>query len=66
MHIKKTVMVFILLASLLTFGVYQTIQFHMIFRETKSGKVTSWRVLDINNTITDGGGDDVPGGGIPK
>lgn len=66
MQTKKIIMVFALLAILLAFGAYTVIPLHTTLRQTQNGRVINWRLLDLNNATTDGGGDDVPGGGIPK
>jgi hypothetical protein len=67
MQLKKTLIVFALLAIFLSIGVYTTTSFQKTVRPTQTKEIACWQVFSINETTTDGGGgDDVPGGGIPK
>ena len=66
LQLKKIIIVFAILVLFVSFGAYTTTSFQTTMRQAQNGEVVNWHVFDINNTTTDGGGDDVPGGGIPK
>ena len=66
MQLKKTITVFAILVLFISFGAYTATSFQSTMQQAQSREVVNWHVFDINSTTTEGGGDDVPGGGIPK
>lgn len=67
MQAKNLVVAFALLAILLSFGMQSAISLQTNIEPTQFVKVIGWEILDDNGTSTDGGGGDpVPGPGVPK
>jgi len=67
LQIKNLAVAFALLAILLSFGMQSAISLQSTIEPTQFAKVISWEILGGNGTTTDGGGGDpVPGPGVPK
>lgn len=67
LQVKNIVAAFALLAILLSFGMQVAISLEANMEPTQFAKVINWKVLGGNGTSTNrGGGDPVPGPGVPK
>ena len=66
MQIKNLVVTVALLAILLSFGIQAIISTQTSIEPTQLVKVIGWEVIGGNGTSTNGGGDPVPGPGVPK
>ena len=65
MQLKNLAVMVALLAILLSFGIQVTISTQTSIEPTQLVKVIGWEVIGGNGTSTNGGGDPVPGPGVP-